>query len=116
MMGDFKKCACLRRHLIDYVRRLNLGKNADPSLSIVQTEQRRRTFWVIYVTDAWLAFYTDSRLINMTKEGWDCKKPILEDSQLQAIDSRNLKWQVEQPPVLQDDTTEPLYKYPLLSN
>ncbi|ORZ10471.1 fungal-specific transcription factor domain-domain-containing protein [Absidia repens] len=113
MMGDFKKCACLRRHLVEYVRRLNLGINADPSLSIVQTEQRRRTFWVIYVTDAWLAFYTDARLINMEKEGWNCKKPILEDSQLQAIDSRNLKWQVDHPPiVLQDETTEAALQIP----
>ncbi|CAO3599596.1 unnamed protein product [Absidia cylindrospora] len=114
MMGDFKKCACLRRHLVDYVRRLNLGVNADPSLSIVQTEQRRRTFWVIYVTDAWLSFYTDARLINMTKEGWTCKKPILEDSQLQAIDSRNLKWEMEQPPQIlqQNETTEAVLQIP----
>ncbi|KAI8081306.1 fungal-specific transcription factor domain-containing protein, partial [Halteromyces radiatus] len=114
LMGDFKKCACLRRHLVDYVRRLNLGFNADPSLSIVQTEQRRRTFWVIYVTDAWLSFYTDARLINMTKEGWNIKKPILEDSQLKAIDSRNLKWSSEeqQPQVLRDETTEAALQMP----
>ncbi|ORZ07905.1 hypothetical protein BCR42DRAFT_149688 [Absidia repens] len=114
MMGDFKKCACLRRHLVDYVRRLNLGVNADPSLSIVQTEQRRRTFWVIYVTDAWLSFYTDARLINMAKEEWTCKKPILEDSQLQALDSRNLKWEIEQPPQIlqQNETTEAVLQIP----
>ncbi|CAO3608576.1 unnamed protein product [Cunninghamella echinulata] len=112
MMGDLKKCACLRRHLIDYVRRLNLGKNADPSSSIVNTEQRRRTFWVIFFTDGLLSFYTGARLIHMEKEGWNCKKPILEDSQLQAIDSRNLKWEVEQPLVLKDDTTESALQMP----
>jgi hypothetical protein len=114
MMGDLKKCACLRRHLVDYVRQLDLGINADPSLSIVQTEERRRTFWVIHVTDAWLSFYTNTRLINMAKEGWNCKKPILEDSQLQAIDSRNLKWKIDQPPqvLLKDETTEAALQIP----
>ncbi|CAO3624871.1 unnamed protein product [Cunninghamella blakesleeana] len=112
MMGDLKKCACLRRHLVDFVKRLNLGKNADPSSSIVNTEQRRRTFWIIYFTDGMLSFYTDAKLIHMEKEGWNCKKPILEDSQLKAIDGRNLKWEVEQPLVLKDETAESVLQMP----
>lgn len=114
MMGDMKKCAGLRRHLVHCVRQLDLGVNADSSLSIVQTEERRRTFWVIHTTDAWFSFYTNTRLINMAKEGWNCKKPTLEDSQLQAIDSRALKWRTDERPqvLVKDETTEAALQIP----
>lgn len=92
LIGDMQKCYSLRHHVASLIQKLGLGYEANKSSQdIFYVEIRRRTFWVAYAIEQWLACCTGGeRLLsdtNMTRK-WDCKYPHLEDNQLLALSRR----------------------------
>ena len=91
LSGDMQMCRTYLHKQVQLVKDLKLHRDPDLSLGIVTMELRRRAFWVAYVTNQWLACCLGSSPYFLHQEAhWDCRWPQLEDSQLQAIDSRNL--------------------------
>ncbi|KAI7852035.1 fungal-specific transcription factor domain-containing protein [Circinella umbellata] len=91
LSGDMQMCRTYLHKQVQMVKELKLHRDPDLSLGIVTMELRRRVFWVAYVTNQWLACCLGSDPYFLHQETyWNCRWPQLEDSQLQAIDSRNL--------------------------
>ncbi|KAG2225257.1 hypothetical protein INT45_001481 [Circinella minor] len=91
LSGDMQMCRTYLHKQVQLVKDLKLHRDPDLSLGIVTMELRRRVFWVAYVTNQWLACCLGSDPYFLHQETyWNCRWPQLEDSQLQAIDSRNL--------------------------
>ncbi|KAI9243911.1 fungal-specific transcription factor domain-containing protein [Phascolomyces articulosus] len=109
LSGDMQMCRTYLYHQVQLVKDLKLHRDPDLSLGIVTMELRRRAFWVAYVTNQWLTSCIagcDSTLLMHQQSFWDCRWPQLEDSQLQAIDSRNLS-------NMKQDVTPPSVEYAL---
>ncbi|KAG0168538.1 hypothetical protein DFQ28_004761 [Apophysomyces sp. BC1034] len=83
LTGDMKTTTDLRRRLVLCVKELELSRDPEPTLGIVLMELHRRAYWVIYVTEQWLASCTGEQLLPVS---YDCQWPQLEDSQLYVID------------------------------
>lgn len=96
--GDMQDCRTLRQRLAGAIMDLQLYRDPDSSQGIIITELRRRAFWVAYVVIQWLTCCIGDPVLSLSQDTmWDVKWPQLEDSQLQAIDSRKLLHQQSVP-------------------
>ncbi|KAG2226376.1 hypothetical protein INT45_000544 [Circinella minor] len=92
LTGDLQQCNQLRRQLYRALLDCNLNQETTTNFSVVEQEMRRRGLWASYVIDQWLSVCTGERVQPpMITSTWNVKLPKLEDSQLYAIDVRNLQ-------------------------
>ncbi|KAF7720990.1 hypothetical protein EC973_005640 [Apophysomyces ossiformis] len=94
LVGDMQELCFLRQKLVHFICQLNLGTDPKPYTDTTwNTEIQRRTFWVAYVMDRWLATCTGEQLLT---GDYSCQWPQLEDSQLCMSD--NESWTQEEGP------------------
>ncbi|RUS27014.1 fungal-specific transcription factor domain-containing protein [Jimgerdemannia flammicorona] len=106
LVGDAHKCNVYQgiamRHMFD-LNMLCDPEHIDPNMDIVETEMRRRCFWVLFVNDRWTTTTTRKNYSIDEREN-NCKRPRLEDRELWELTMHNLPR--EHTPVLSWDDSD----------